>query len=161
MATISKSGIVSNQTIQAAHITNIIDALDGTTETNIVAAGGFTGSLQGNVTGSVTGDFTGTLKKLTGTNISASTYVSSLYAGKFYAVNASSGTVTLTLDYNAAGAEFEFAALNLTNPIQFAAGAGVTIYSEDSNLKLNKVGSAAFVKYTDYNTCFLIGSLKA
>ena len=59
MATIDKTGISTGQVITATHITNIIDALDGTTANNVKFAGpvtasaavsasaGFTGSLQG------------------------------------------------------------------------------------------------------------------
>ena len=52
MGTISRSGISGGGTIQATHITNIIDALDGTsTTTTVVATGSFTGSLRGALTG--------------------------------------------------------------------------------------------------------------
>lgn len=62
MATIDKTGIGTGQVITATHITNIIDALDGTTANNVKFAGpvtasapisssaGFTGSLQGTAT---------------------------------------------------------------------------------------------------------------
>ena len=52
MGTISRSGISGGGTIQPTHITNIIDALDGTsTTTTVVATGSFTGSLVGALTG--------------------------------------------------------------------------------------------------------------
>ena len=52
MATISRSGITGGSTIQPVHITNIIDALDGTsTTTTVVATGSFSGSLVGALTG--------------------------------------------------------------------------------------------------------------
>ncbi len=52
MATISRSGISTAQPIQATHITNIIDALDGTSTTvTVVATGSFSGSLTGNIVG--------------------------------------------------------------------------------------------------------------
>ena len=52
MGTISRSGITGGGTIQTTHITNIIDALDGTsTTTTVVATGSFTGSLIGALTG--------------------------------------------------------------------------------------------------------------
>ena len=124
MATISKTGIVSSQTIQAAHITNIIDALDGTTAANIVATGGVTGSLLGNVRGNITGSITGavdaTVQKLVGSSITSNVSVSALISGKFYEVSAATGTVTITLDNlfaSGTGKEFEFVATDLTNPI--------------------------------------------
>jgi hypothetical protein len=52
MATISRTGISGGGTIQPAHITNIIDALDGTSATTtVIATGSFTGSLIGTLTG--------------------------------------------------------------------------------------------------------------
>ena len=62
MATISRTGISQGGTIQPAHITNIIDALDGTSPTTTVVA---------------TGSFVGTL---TGTSSYATTALSSSYA---------------------------------------------------------------------------------
>jgi hypothetical protein len=54
MGTISRTGITGGSTIQPTHITNIIDALDGTsTTTTVVATGSFTGSLVGALTGPV------------------------------------------------------------------------------------------------------------
>jgi hypothetical protein len=52
MPTISRTGITSGGTIQPAHITNIIDALDGTSATaTVVATGSFSGSFIGQLTG--------------------------------------------------------------------------------------------------------------
>lgn len=48
MATISRTGITDGGTIQPAHITNIIDALDGTSATTtVIATGSFVGTLNG------------------------------------------------------------------------------------------------------------------
>ena len=47
MATISKTGIQDGLTSKAAHLTRIIDALDGTATTEVVATGSFTGSFIG------------------------------------------------------------------------------------------------------------------
>ena len=47
MAIISKSGIGTGNTIQAEHITRIIDALNGTGSADIIATGSFTGSFNG------------------------------------------------------------------------------------------------------------------
>ena len=51
MGTISTSGIAPGSTISATHITNIIEALNGTSATTVVATGSFSGSLTGNLTG--------------------------------------------------------------------------------------------------------------
>ena len=44
MATISKSGISTNSTIQAEHITRVIDALDGTSGDDLIISGSLTTS---------------------------------------------------------------------------------------------------------------------
>ena len=62
MATISRTGISNTSTIDAEHITRIIDALDGTEATEVVASGSFSGSF----TGSYIGDFSGDGTNLTG-----------------------------------------------------------------------------------------------
>ena len=51
MATIDRSGIAASSIISATHITNIIDALDGTSAATIVATGSFSGSFSGNLVG--------------------------------------------------------------------------------------------------------------
>jgi len=54
MATISKIGIQQGLTSKAEHITRIIDALDGTATTEVVATGSFTGSFAGIYAGTIT-----------------------------------------------------------------------------------------------------------
>jgi len=55
MATISRTGIAGGSTISPTHITNIIDALDGTSATTtVVASGSFSGSLTGHATSATT-----------------------------------------------------------------------------------------------------------
>jgi len=55
MAVISRTGISNGSTLDASHITNIIDALDGTsTTTHIIASGSFTGSFGGSFNGTAT-----------------------------------------------------------------------------------------------------------
>ena len=86
MATISRAGITGGGTIQPSHITNIIDALDGTSaSTTIVATGSFSGSLVG------TASF-------------ATTALSASYAGNVpvtasYALNAMSSSYAVTASY--------------------------------------------------------------
>jgi len=96
MATISRTGISDGGTIQPAHITNIIDALDGTSATTtVVATGSFTGSLIG---------------ELTGTASFATTALSASYAANVpvtasYALTAMSSSYAVTASYaeNAGG----------------------------------------------------------
>jgi hypothetical protein len=92
MATISRTGISEGGTIQPAHITNIIDALDGTSATTTVVA---------------TGSFVGTLD---GTASFATTALSASYAANVpvtasYALTALSSSYAVTASYaeNAGG----------------------------------------------------------
>lgn len=59
MAKIPKTGIANASTIQASHITNIIESLDGTGSYDVTATGSFSGSLSGSFSGSFTGDGSG------------------------------------------------------------------------------------------------------
>ena len=63
MALIPKSHITIGGTIQASHVTNIIDSLDGTGSFEIAATGSFSGSFVGNGSGitGVTAAWTGQL----------------------------------------------------------------------------------------------------
>ena len=54
MATISKTGIQDGLTSKAEHLTRIIDALDGTAATEVMATGSFTGSFNGTYAGTIT-----------------------------------------------------------------------------------------------------------
>ena len=96
MATISRTGISGGGTIQPAHITNIIDALDGTSATTtIVATGSFTGSLVGTLTGTAS---------FATTALSAS-YAANVPTTASYALSAlsSSYAVTASFALNAGG----------------------------------------------------------
>jgi hypothetical protein len=62
MAIINKTGITNGGTIQAEHVTRIIDALSGGSTDTIVATGSFTGSYKGDgsqLTGIVSSKWTG------------------------------------------------------------------------------------------------------
>ena len=86
----------------------------------------------------------------------------SLINGMFYNASSAGGAITITLDAATYfGFEFTVFASNLTNDISFMAGAGQTIISADSNLKINKAGSSAVAKYITGSTWALIGDLKA
>lgn len=98
MATISKAGITNGGTIDASHITRIIDALDGTSSADIFATGSFTGSFKGNgsgITGIVSStatsaSYAATASFLTGTISSAS------FASTASYVNSLAQNVTIT-----------------------------------------------------------------
>ena len=96
MATISRTGITGGGTIQPGHITNIIDALDGTsTTTTVIASGSFTGSLIGTLTGTAS---------FATTALSAS-YASNVPTTASYALSALSSSYAVTASYalNAGG----------------------------------------------------------
>jgi hypothetical protein len=113
-------------------------------------------ALQGNNDGGVSKVDKVTL--VSSTSVNASTLIN----GTFYSAESSGGGVSITLNaVTNIGFEFTVFAANLTNDITFSTGSGITIISEDGNLKLNKQGSAAVAKYIDLNTWALVGSLKA
>lgn len=90
MGTISRSGITGGGTIQAVHVTNIIDALDGTsTTTTVVATGSFSGSLVGALTG--TASFA--------TSALSASYAANVPLTASYALNAMSSSYALTASY--------------------------------------------------------------
>lgn len=96
MATISRTGISLGGTIQPSHITNIIDALDGTSATTtIVATGSFSGSLNGALIG--TASFA--------TNALTASYALNVPTTSSYALSALSSSYAVTASYalNAGG----------------------------------------------------------
>jgi hypothetical protein len=112
MATISRTGISDGGTIQPAHITNIIDALDGTSATTTVVA---------------TGSFVGTLD---GTASFATTALSASYAANVpvtasYALAALSSSYAVTASYaeNAGGSGTGFP---FTGSAQVTGSMGIT-----------------------------------
>lgn len=93
MAIIPKSGITNGGTIQASHVTNIIESLDGTGSFTIAATGSLTGSLVGTFTG--TGSFTGS-----GFIASSATATSASYATTATSANtATSASFATTSSY--------------------------------------------------------------
>jgi hypothetical protein len=91
MATISKTGIQDGLTSKAEHLTRIIDALDGTATTEVVATGSFTGS------------FIGDGSALTGVGGSSGIF---LQTGSFYATTNNlqvTGSLVVTSNITASG----------------------------------------------------------
>jgi len=88
MAFIPKSGITTGGTIQASHVVNIIESLDGTGSYQITATGSFSGSFVGNGAGitGVTGEWDGTLNgnaQITGSLIVTAAVSASSFSGSF------------------------------------------------------------------------------
>ena len=116
MATISRTGISQGGTIQPAHITNIIDALDGTSATTtVIATGSFTGSLIGTLTGTAS---------FATTALSAS-YAANVPVTASYALSAlsSSYAVTASFALNAGGSGTGFP---FTGSAQVTGSMGIT-----------------------------------
>lgn len=61
MSLINKGNVATGNIIEAQDVLNIIEALDGTAETMIIATGSFTGSFTGSLSGSFYGIATGSL----------------------------------------------------------------------------------------------------
>jgi hypothetical protein len=138
MATISRTGITGGGTIQTTHITNIIDALDGTsTTTTIIATGSFTGSLVGALTG--TASFA-TLAQTANTasyvvtaqtasyvlNAVSASYAANVPATASYALTALSSSYAVTASYALNGGSGGSSIFALTG----------SVYSTTNNLNI-------------------------
>jgi len=146
MAYISKTGISNTSTIDADHITRIIDALDSTAATEVSASGQFDGSHSGSFTGSFTGD---------GTNI---TGVTAEWDGTHNGNAQITGSLVVTANLTASGA---ISASNLTgtntgdqNLSSYAQTANVVANSATASFIVNAQTSSMSVA----TASFLIGS---
>ena len=189
MATISRSGIAASSTISATHITNIIDALDGTGATTIIATGSFSGSLVGTSSWASNASsaslaatattangvvFSGITSLPAGISVSGvaavseltgSVTASSLVNGTFYSVTPSTNAVSILLNSGLTkGTEFTFFAAGLDYPITFTTGSPAEyVISENGYLSMYGTGSAVTAKQIGSGPVVwaLIGSLKA
>ena len=130
MATISRTGIAGGGTISPAHITNIIDALDGTSSTTtVVASGSFSGSLTGHATSATSASYaiTATSASYAITATSASYAITTTSAS--YAITATSASYAATASYVANVSSFPFTgsaiisgSLQVTGSLNVSAG---------------------------------------
>ena len=133
MATISRTGIAGGSTISPTHITNIIDALDGSSSTTtVVASGSFSGSLTGNATSATSASYATTAS---------------------YVANASS--------FPFAGSAIISGSLIVTGSLNVTAGItgslfGTASYATTASYALNAGGGASF-PYT--GSAIISGSL--
>jgi hypothetical protein len=100
MAIINKTGITNGGTIQAEHITRVIDALSGVSTDSLVLTGSMTGSLFGTLTG--TASFATSASRAVSSSfaISSSRAVSSSFAATAsYALNADASGEYVTLNF--------------------------------------------------------------
>ena len=165
MATISRTGISGGGTIQPAHITNIIDALDGTSATTtIVATGSFTGSLVGTLTGTATSAITATTatnatntavtNTSTGTGPYYITFVESATGNVAQRVDATGLTYNATTDTITATASYATTALSASHasnvPVtaSYALSALSSSYAVTASFALNAGGSGTGFPFT-------------
>jgi hypothetical protein len=109
MAILPKSGITNGGTIQASHITNIVESLDGTGSYTIAATGSFTGSLVGSLTG--TGSYANQALSSSYTltaSLSANATSASFATTASLSANATSASFATTASYVANASSFPF-----------------------------------------------------
>ena len=126
MATISRTGIAGGSLISPTHITNIIDALDGTgIGITVVATGSFSGSLIGNAT--------------TATSASYATTAS-------YVANASSfpftGSAIISGSLRVVGATTVTGSISVNQEIGMHSVTGTIVGHPNLNLNLTDVGKS-------------------
>jgi hypothetical protein len=175
MATISRTGISGGGTIQPAHITNIIDALDGTSATTtIVATGSFTGSLVGTLTGTATSATTANTatnatntavtNTSTGTGPYYITFVESATGNVGQRVDATGLTYNATTDTITATASFATTALsasyaaNVPVTASYALSALSSSYAVTASYALN-AGGGTGVGFPYTGSAIISGSL--
>ena len=130
MATISRTGIAGGSTISPTHITNIIDALDGTSSTTtVVASGSFSGSLTGHATSATSASYaiTTTSASYAITATSASYAITATSAS--FATTATSASYAATASYVANVSSFPYTgsaiisgSLQVTGSLNVSAG---------------------------------------
>lgn len=169
MAFIPKSGITTGGTIQASHITSIIESLDGTGSYEITATGSFSGSFVGNGSGitGVTATWNGQLNGDAGITgslhvtqaVTASIVSASSFSGSFSGSGASVfGVVSSSFATSASYAVTASYATNAVVDVTNAGGLGtesdtLTIWYGDSstlNVIVNNVDSASFATTASY-----------
>jgi len=159
MATISRTGIANASTIDASHITNIIDALDGTSvSTTVIATGSFSGSFRGVVTGSVAGTASWAITASTAQSASITTTNSG--TGPYYPTFAdSAGNSVIRIDsgfsYNATTNTLTTSAsyaLTASYALNAGGGGGSGLQSLQFTHDTWVTASAAPVYYGNYPT---------
>ena len=161
MATISKTGIQDGLTSKAEHITRIIDALDGTATTQVVATGSFTGSFQGDGSGltniptpnavvtasNATND--DTIEFLKGGGGTFSITVNNIETAQTasYVLNAVSSSYATTASYVVGGvSEYMTLRLNTNEKLNDTAGSGV-IYVGSAGVSTNPTRTGLMIPY--------------
>lgn len=148
MAFISKTNISTSNLIEASHITNIIDALDGTTATQINMTGAvtasnarITGSFKGNIVGNVTGDVTGNA-----TGLLNGTFSAALDGGTFK-INSAVEDLETRIIQHSSGLYTDFGEFEVfTNgPIRAAAFTGSLQGTATTASFVNTARTASFV----------------
>ena len=109
MATISRTGIAGGSTISPTHITNIIDALDGTsTTTTVVASGSFSGSLVGHATSATTATTASYVLQAVSASFATTAATATSATTASYVLQAVSASFATTASYVANASSFPF-----------------------------------------------------
>lgn len=133
MAFISKTGISTNNVIEASQITNIIDAFDGTTANQIYMSGPVTAS-NFHATGSMNGTFSGTL---TGNASSATT--------------ANTATTSTTASYAIKAQNAYTASLAVSSSYTISSSFSTTASYVASTFSATSASYAATSSYSEYS----------
>jgi hypothetical protein len=112
MAIINKTGITNGGTIQAEHITRVIDALSGVSTDSLILTGSMTGSLIGTLTG--TASFATSASRA----VSSSFAISSSFATSASRAVSSSFATTASFALNAVGGGSEYMTISLIHLTQ-------------------------------------------
>ena len=147
MATISRTGISQGGTIQPAHITNIIDALDGTsTTTTVVASGSFSGSLVGGPVNVSTVTATGAIASsgpITGASLTIDT-------GNPYGISVTADSMS----FNSSNEDFN-------TEIKHYGGVASTIFSANGISTNNRIVATSFTGSLQGTASFAVSSSRA
>ena len=130
MATISRTGIAGGGTISPAHITNIIDALDGSSSTTtVVASGSFSGSLTGHATSATSASYAITTTSASFATTATSASFATTATSASFATTATSASYAATASYVANVSSFPFTgsaiisgSLRITGSLNVSAG---------------------------------------
>jgi len=147
MATISRTGIAGGSTISPTHITNIIDALDGSSSTTtVIASGSFSGSLTGHATSATTATSAATASYVLNAVSSSFATTATTATTASYVLQAVSASFATTASYvkTAQTASYVLQAVSASFAVSasYAPSTGVTINNNTNNNLVTATGTA-------------------
>jgi hypothetical protein len=147
MATISRTGITTGGTISPTHITNIIDALDGTSaSTTVIASGSFSGSLTGRATNATSASYATTssyaTQALSASFASTASYVANASSFPYSGSARITGSLDVTGSLSVSGSVTIKGTTTTTNLAMTGSLSGVAVADNTHVLNLSNIGSA-------------------